>query len=680
MKREATNKKRLIQAAIIAGVVVLLILGIWLYNRYQRSKRSVEVIPVANVSTEYWGDTTYTSGVVTKEHIQELRLEAGKIISEVFVVEGQTVSMGDPLLQYDKEPLELEVQKQTNQVDTIENNITNAQKQLRKLQNTTVSNTSAPTPTRPPVITTPKPTITNPPPSSSPSVTPGTTDNPTITPVPTPSPTPVPTADPNVILYTEILKDATPYSGDGTSGNPYRFLCTPGCKLSSDFVRQLFGLDPREDLANPGSTITAPFAAVFEVRDGNSNHGRLIHSYELNGHDFSSSIGNQETAIAGMSLQADALPKDLTQISGLRVTGTSTAPQIGLLNESGATPTPSPSVSPGPSATPEPDNYNSMGYTAAELKELIADKKAEIAELQLSLKQERINLDRANLALKNSTVLSEVDGTVKSLLSAEEATDQNLPFMTVSGGGSYYLKGTLNELFLGTVQPGDYVSANSWELGQSFECQVVSIKDYPVDNNSGYYDTATNNSEYEFLAVFDSEEGLRNDMWMEITLQSVSAESGDAIYLEKMYVREDDTGSYVMKKGPDTRIMKQYVQTGRLIYGGNYVEIKSGLTTEDEIAFPYGTAIWEGIRTRPYGTEEGEEYALSGGAAVSSDASSDVAGDDAQGEQFPAVTDDLPEAGQDVLMAESKQVSHRHHPAAPFAASSSLLIHGRSEA
>ena len=57
-----------------------------------------------------------------------------------------------------------------------------------------------------------------------------------------------------------------------------------------------------------------------------------------------------------------------------------------------------------------------------------------------------------------------------------------------------------------------------------------------------------------------------------------------------------DSGKYyVLKVGEDDRLVKQYVQTGRTIYG-SAIEIKGGLNESDRIAFPYGKTAKEGIR------------------------------------------------------------------------------------
>lgn len=604
--------------AVIAVVVVVLsaaVTSVSLIIRYRNDQKSVEVIPVSNVSTAYYGDETYSYGVASSDYTQKLEPDDAKIITEVFVKEGDTVTIGTPLLQYDKEKLELDVQKKELEVKKATSDIERLQTQLKKLQNTKPATpvppvviTPRPTTTARPVVTpkpitpTPKPATPTPAPTSAPA---------TPTPVPeTPSPapaTPTPVPDPTVPLYSEIDANAAPYDGLGTTTSPYRYLCTPDCILQAGFIRQLLGIDPRQDPDNPDdptATITVPFVAVFEVRDGNSNHGALIRSTILDGNNYTIQFSNASSADVssnapvGMgSIQGASLlslwPSKLQMPKVIPLTTTTTP-----------TPTPSQAPSPTPSASPNQNNYNSAGYTASELTTLIAEKKEEIAKRQRELKQLNIDLERAKLELDNSTVLSEIDGVVRTLTDLDTAKANGTPFLVVTGENSFYLHGTINETLLGSITVGDLVTANSRDSGISYDCEIVSIKDYPAESGAFYFDGNPNSSNYEFLAVMDQNDGILDGMQLNITMQAGTAEELDALYIDKMYVRDDGSVNYVLKKGEDGRIVKQPVQVGKVIYSGAYIQIISGLTIDDSIAFPYGKSVREGMRTRPYGSSE----------------------------------------------------------------------------
>ena len=606
MSMQKKAKKRLILSSAAIVLAAGLGVGGWLFWQYRNDQKTVEVQPVSYLSTSYWGDTAQSSGNITSDYIQELYPDSSKTITDVFVTEGQEVSIGDPLLQYDKTKLELDVEAKDVAIKETELKIDNAQNQLKKLQNTKPIATPKPEKATP----TPKPT------------------KPTPTPEPEPEPTPEPTTTPaDVTLYSQLDVDAVPYAGSGTTDDPYIFLCTDDCTMTKGFLSLLFGLGSEtedagqegtdgetadgdtegdatgEELtggetgdgettgeetgdgetggqeAEPQGQLATPFAAIFEVREDDSNYGELIASFKLDGTQLSANFQNFP--------QFD---------------GSQTVESVAEAFEARAKATPSP--------TPNPNNYDDMGYTSSQLKELIAEKRQEIKNYQYELKQNKLDLEKARLALKNSTVLSTVDGVVRTLTDLDTAAASNQPFLVVTGAEQYYVTGVLGEGLLGSVQPGDTVTATCWENGMTYSAQVVSISDYPLEDGANYYYGTgnPNSSSYEFVAVLGAENDtstLRNGMYVDLTLsvqEGVEADGG--LYLDKAYLREDEGGSYVMKVSRENRLEKTYVSTGKTIYSGSYVEIRSGLTTEDYIAFPYGTDVKDGVRAVLQGTEE----------------------------------------------------------------------------
>ena len=603
MSMQKKAKKRLILSSAAIVLAAGLGVGGWLFWQYRNDQKTVEVQPVSYLSTSYWGDTAQSSGTITSDYIQELYPDSSKTITDVFVTEGQEVSIGDPLLQYDKTKLELDVEAKDVAIKETELKIDNAQNQLKKLQNTKPIATPKPEKATP----TPKPTKPTPTPEPEPE------------PTPAPTPTPEPTTTPaDVTLYSQLDVDAVPYAGSGTTDDPYIFLCTDDCTMTKGFLSLLFGLGTETEgdggqestdgeIAEGDATgetgdgettgeetgdgetggqeeesqsqLATPFAAIFEVREDDSNYGELIASFKLDGTQLSANFQNFP--------QFD---------------GSQTVESVAEAFEARAKATPSP--------TPNPNNYDDMGYTSSQLKELIAEKRQEIKNYQYELKQNKLDLEKARLALKNSTVLSTVDGVVRTLTDLDTAAASNQPFLVVTGAEQYYVTGVLSEGLLGSVQPGDTVTVNSWENGMTYSAQVVSISDYPLEDGSNYYYGSgnPNSSSYEFVAVLGAENDtstLRNGMYVDLTLsvqEGVEADGG--LYLDKAYLREDEGGSYVMKVSRENRLEKAYVSTGKTIYSGSYVEIRSGLTTEDYIAFPYGTDVKDGVRAVIQGTEE----------------------------------------------------------------------------
>lgn len=177
----------------------------------------------------------------------------------------------------------------------------------------------------------------------------------------------------------------------------------------------------------------------------------------------------------------------------------------------------------------------------------------------------------------------------------------------VSGQGQYTIKGSISESLLTSIQVGDPISAMSYDNGMTYTGTITEISQYPLDAGSGgmYGGSGNpNSSQYEFTAVVDQPDGLSNGMYLEITLSTQNQANTEALYLQKAYIREDESGSYVMKVGVDNRLYKQYLELGTSIYGGEYIEIKRGLTMDDYIAFPYGANVEEGVRAVMAGTGE----------------------------------------------------------------------------
>src|SRR5699024_1100105 len=129
--------------------------------------------------------------------------------------------------------------------------------------------------------------------------------------------------------------------------------------------------------------------------------------------------------------------------------------------------------------------------------------------------------------------------------------------------------------------------------------EIVEISQYPASSSgSDYsYDSMSNpnSSYYPVVAYIAQSDGLVTGESVEVSYsqQSMGTLDEESIYLQKAYVRTDDDGrSYVYKEGKDQRLEKQYVKTGETLYG-QYVEILSGITMDDNIAFPYGKNVKE---------------------------------------------------------------------------------------
>jgi len=247
------------------------------------------------------------------------------------------------------------------------------------------------------------------------------------------------------------------------------------------------------------------------------------------------------------------------------------------------------------------DDKDAAGYTFDVWVEEVNTNDYLVKAQEIKVRQKKLELESMQRTASDGIVYAEVAGEVKTLGDVNNPPKDGKPFLVVTGDEGLYVSGTLSELSLDSVTVGTVVTANSWESGMTFEATITEISDVPTSSNS-WGDGNPNVSYYGFTAYIEDSSGLRNGEYVDLQISTGSASEG-GIFIEKAYVREEDGKSYCMIADENGRLKKQYVVTGRTVYG-SAVEIKSGLTEEDMIAFPYGKDVVEGALT----TEENNMY------------------------------------------------------------------------
>ena len=237
--------------------------------------------------------------------------------------------------------------------------------------------------------------------------------------------------------------------------------------------------------------------------------------------------------------------------------------------------------------------------TREELNKAIAGKTQEIKETEISNKLAKLDLDKKLRELGDGNVYAEFSGTVKTVRDATEAYNNSEAVVELSGGGGYYVSGTLSEMDLGSVKVGDTVQISSWRTGAFCEGRIVSIDDYPTQNSNNWGDGNRNASYYPFKIFVEEDANLEPNDYVDIQYQKVSTQqqTGSSLYLQSMFIREDNGKSYVMVRNEDGRLEQRWVQTGRDLWG-SYTQIRGGLTIDDYVAFPYGRDVVEGAQTK----------------------------------------------------------------------------------
>ena len=228
--KQSMNKKAK-KILMIAGGTVLGIAAVWggMVLLRNTQKEPVNVYAVTDFAmTDYWGDSSETSGMVTTDKLQKIMTSSTQKVSEIYVQEGQTVNEGDPLLSFDTTLSTLEVKKAEIELQRLKLQLTMAEKELKDLNAMK--------------------------PHSSTLITPS-----------------------NNIEY---LIQTPPFliQGSGTAADPYYYLWSMDEMIDEAMFSVLFG---ESDTEEAGESITRECYVVLLVRDQNALNGEVLESYGL---------------------------------------------------------------------------------------------------------------------------------------------------------------------------------------------------------------------------------------------------------------------------------------------------------------------------------------------------------------------------------------------------------------
>ena len=563
---------------IVGGVAVAggVVWGILTLAR-NAHRGNVDVYAVSDFSmTDYWGDTSQTSGMVSTDQMQKIFLSDTQKVKQVYVKEGQTVRKGDKLLSYDTtltaldiERAQINYERQQLQQETakkelerllLAQNQEELQKQIEELQ-TKIDELIGKNQEQ--------------------------------------------WYDENSVLIpsvTTVEGKATALQGNGSKEEPLYFNWNTEDSLSEENLIKLLPVDAEE-----------AYVVLVIRKDNRSQHQPVAYitlRLELEGgspitpEPDSSGTGTQSGTGADTGSEPADGPDTETGEGGQTTDAPVTSEQkLNYYYEN----------LPGiewqdPEVTTdeirelqkeleELQKLLEESYPKEELIKMIRDKNKEIAQMDTSIKLAKVNLEKVKKEVGSDTVYSELEGTVKAVRDPNSGDfTGSEAVVEVSGGGGYYIDGALSELELGTVSVGGTVQVNSWMTGASCQGEIVEISDYPTDNANSWSDGNSNVSYYPFKVFVPEEANLQEGDWVEMSYQNTAGDDGNTMYLESMFIRSENGKSYVMARGENGKLEKRWVQTGRNLWG-SYTQIRGGLTVDDFVAFPYGRNAVEGAGT-----------------------------------------------------------------------------------
>lgn len=250
-------------------------------------------------------------------------------------------------------------------------------------------------------------------------------------------------------------------------------------------------------------------------------------------------------------------------------------------------------INPGSGPVDPGVEWNS-GFTAAEIAAMREEKKAQIKDLEFRIKMEESEYRIMQKEADSGEVVAEFDGIVVGLMDPESAEMSGQPLLRVSGGGGFYVEGMVSELQLGNIEVGQKVDIMSWDTGMNYEGTITEIARFPQENNY-YYGGNQNVSYYPYTVFIEENAELRDGYYVSMTLRG--GEGKGSLYVDNAFVRSEGAASYVYVRGVDGLLEKRYIQVGGSLWG-SYTEVRSGLTGEDFLAFPYGKDVVDGAPTQ----------------------------------------------------------------------------------
>ena len=605
MKKQ--NKKKIIITVTAVVLVVAIGLGVWFGVSRGRSE-PVKVFAFNSVGmTEYWGDSQESYGPVSTDKIQTVFLSSTQTVTEMKVAQGDTVKKGDVLMTFDTTLSDLQLERKRLEVEKLKLDLETAQKKLKDIRNMkpmsivspddfdnsdedsgdegdlkkdyelsydpaydgskpskalicwlrvttgdeevrmtpTVDdalleearqqaekfrNENQPDPTEPSTEPTTEPTTE--------STTEPATEPPT---QPGTEPPTQPSTEPPTQPSTEASTPSTEETSEGEGG-----------EHSSASAAE----NPDE---KPTITVNS-YYMVIKATEGNKRMGARVVWQGM----YVRKVGS------GFTFQFfDAM---------------------GVPDHMATDPDDPDNTDPTDPDMPDPGS----GYTAAQLAQMRAEQEKTIKETKFKIKMAEADYKIMQTEMSDGNVYAEFDGKVVSVLTEEEAKTQNQPVLKVSGGGGFYIQGSVSELEKDKMQIGQEVTVNDWNTGMTYTGKIVSMGDFPTNSDGWNGSGNPNVSYYPFTVFVDETADLQAGMY--VNIQYSSAESENGIYLENPFIRTENGQPYVYVQGAGGKLEKRFVTTGKALWG-SYTEIRSGLTVDDLIAFPYGKNLKEGAPT-----------------------------------------------------------------------------------
>ncbi len=647
--------KKVIIGILVVALAAGAVSGGLLYIR-RMNETEVMVVDVGSVTGTYYSDETTLDGQITTNVSQNVSVDSDMIVQEVYVEEGSQVSVGDPLVSFDTTLVEMELNIARLKKQQQEQNLTAAVNRLNSLRNGgPIEETDGSYYNADNLDSSDSDvTITDPDEELSPVASAGNGENggylaavmqpllltglyegnifddgsgqddsaeeeggetggesgdslddifdsgveddaPTPSPQPSPTLTPTPALDDDTDyfdpyftdgnddihdgdpeFYSKLDENSLPFKGSGTEEDPYIFLCGSAKGLvtvTGGFLNKMAGYTA------DGSKI--------------EKEGGYWYQLEFHQNDTITNFADRtESCIGYYLIDGSTLEKPVDMLIETEFT----IEEASQYEENLEPEYPDDNIDGGSDGT----------VTTMTREEAIKIQQNRINNLKLDIQESEINIGKLEKSVEKKMIYSKLEGTVSHVGNAVTASSDGEAFITVQSRDGFYVRGSISELMLEKIEEGMTINCMSYsEMGMGgFEAEIVDISDYPMESTGFYYGMGNPNvSYYSFSAVVSDKSLQFSDMeYVTVTLPSEDLPEGSFI-IQREFVLTENGNNYVYKE-EDGVLKRQLLSVGGSVNGGYYVLVKGGLSMDDKVAFPYGSDIKEGAKTREVTLEE----------------------------------------------------------------------------
>ena len=254
------------------------------------------------------------------------------------------------------------------------------------------------------------------------------------------------------------------------------------------------------------------------------------------------------------------------------------------------------------------------GGDKVEIQARINEASYAIRQAQNTIKATQTEIDQLNKQIKNSTVLSTIDGIIKEV-NKDGGTDESgnkKPLVSITQTSDFRVKGSISEM--GSISEGTNVIVRSRiNEDQIYKGTVTKVETDPQSNSNNNFsraDSGESASKYPFYVSLDNNKGLKLGQHVYIEVDNGQSTKKKGIWLDASFIVSDDNGNSYVWVSERGKLKKRKVELGKSDEETHTTKIKSGLSEDDYIAWA-DDSYSEGMKTTTeYQTEtDGDAHA-----------------------------------------------------------------------